>query len=487
MKTMNKIKSVFLASALLCMMPSVSKADLTEILQKYCVPKDGSNCTGASRATYNGKSSGNTCDCSSTDMYYNVDNRACENCPDGKTVDPENNYQCKALNCIEEIIQKQNPNPNSGFFFYTICATKEEQCDINKYVNFESSETYKKNNQMLLAFWHPFNKDKYNLKLKNNNINIYDSNDLEDIVENACKINNNNYKYTAIMVPLTGYSLDNNTLNFKYYGTLSAFLHPFHNYHKHDYYNFIFTSSKVNIVAEHTHDYDDYDEDTMEDELIYCEVNIDDYKGQLDCLYAPMCNNNIFNTPCVYGGNKNYHKLEFELKDMKIYGLSDYFKYENFNTIKDSEITNIAFNDSFDNVKKQYNTYYNRRSSPYCAKLECNAVNSSSSSGGSQYGLTNNPREQGDYGVVINQANTTAGTFSPNCGRAYGSLVTLGGSMTSYSTSYKYICKLTGSKREFWDSMTDTGDDLCGTFYYASECVQTNGNVTIKDGSVQGL
>ncbi len=85
---MNKIKSVFLTSALLCMMPSVSKADLTDIMQKYCVPKSASNCSNAFTAKYNG--SRNTCECeNNTYMRYDAGERHCViQCPAGAIAVP---------------------------------------------------------------------------------------------------------------------------------------------------------------------------------------------------------------------------------------------------------------------------------------------------------------------------------------------------------------------------------------------------------------
>ena len=71
---------------------------LTDILQKYCVPKNGSDCSADARGTY--KESGNFCECSTVSKHYNSTTRVCENCVTGSFA--SSNYKtCEPVNCPE--------------------------------------------------------------------------------------------------------------------------------------------------------------------------------------------------------------------------------------------------------------------------------------------------------------------------------------------------------------------------------------------------
>ena len=77
---MKQIKYIIFAVAVVGV-SSVSRANLTDILQKYCVPKNGSSCSAGVRANYN--QARGTCDCDTNLKRYNSSNRACENCITG--------------------------------------------------------------------------------------------------------------------------------------------------------------------------------------------------------------------------------------------------------------------------------------------------------------------------------------------------------------------------------------------------------------------
>ncbi len=120
---MNKIKSIILASALLCAMSSTSKAGLTDILQKYCVPTSASNCTGISRATYNGSS----CECGACNMYYNKGTRTCQTCATGTYVTNRSSTECIRPTCstdqYSETVAGGNTCP-SGYYRVTLSTCK---------------------------------------------------------------------------------------------------------------------------------------------------------------------------------------------------------------------------------------------------------------------------------------------------------------------------------------------------------------------------
>ncbi len=118
---MNKTKSIILTSALLCMMSSTGTyaLTLTESLQKYCVPKSASNCTGNVRATYN---SGNgLCECNSRYMHYKVADRECEDCITGSFASSDFKT-CEPLKCPSGYEAKLVTNGNcpSGYSLHTV-------------------------------------------------------------------------------------------------------------------------------------------------------------------------------------------------------------------------------------------------------------------------------------------------------------------------------------------------------------------------------
>ncbi len=80
-----------------------AKASLTDIMQKYCVPKTAGNCSNAFTAKYN--ASRNTCECeNSYYMKYNATDRNCViQCPLGSVPIPVSScplgsYQMQIVN-----------------------------------------------------------------------------------------------------------------------------------------------------------------------------------------------------------------------------------------------------------------------------------------------------------------------------------------------------------------------------------------------------
>ena len=104
-----------------------AKASLTDILSKYCVPTGASNCTGLSRATYNGKSSGNTCNCSACNMYYDTSTRTCKTCEFGTYVTNRNSTKCIKPNCGAGFYASVTTGTSCGAGYYR---TKLSGCDL---------------------------------------------------------------------------------------------------------------------------------------------------------------------------------------------------------------------------------------------------------------------------------------------------------------------------------------------------------------------
>ncbi len=110
---MKKTKFIIFAVAFLGV-TSTSKANLTDILQKYCVPKDGSSCVAGVRANYN--QSRGTCDCDTNLQYYDSSNRACKNCITGSYAN-YNFKTCEPIKCPSgyEPVLVTNGNCPSGY------------------------------------------------------------------------------------------------------------------------------------------------------------------------------------------------------------------------------------------------------------------------------------------------------------------------------------------------------------------------------------
>lgn len=100
-KTMKK--SIIL-SCVFCTILSVSNhtyagnsSALSEVLSKYCVPKDSSICGSKNIATYNTRLS--ACECAVLGMYYDVKERKCLNCPIGTVAFTKTSTKCSNIQC----------------------------------------------------------------------------------------------------------------------------------------------------------------------------------------------------------------------------------------------------------------------------------------------------------------------------------------------------------------------------------------------------
>ena len=94
---MNKLKSILLASVLICTMSSnVKTKTLLESLQTYCVPKSGSDCSADVRGVYN--EAGNFCACSTVLKYYKATERVCKDCITGSFAKTDYT-DCNPINC----------------------------------------------------------------------------------------------------------------------------------------------------------------------------------------------------------------------------------------------------------------------------------------------------------------------------------------------------------------------------------------------------
>ena len=93
---MKNYKFIFLFAGIFY--SEVANSALTDILQKYCVPKNGSDCSVDVRGTYN--EVGNFCACNSVLKHYNSTTRVCENCVTGSVASSD--YKtCEPVNCPE--------------------------------------------------------------------------------------------------------------------------------------------------------------------------------------------------------------------------------------------------------------------------------------------------------------------------------------------------------------------------------------------------
>ena len=92
---MKKLSIIFI-TAMSFYVAKDSFAALTDILSKYCVPKNGNGCSSDVHATYN--EAKNFCACSSVLKSYNSTNRICEDCITGSFASSD--YRtCEPVNC----------------------------------------------------------------------------------------------------------------------------------------------------------------------------------------------------------------------------------------------------------------------------------------------------------------------------------------------------------------------------------------------------
>ena len=70
---------------------------LSNVLAKYCVPKDSSICSASSKATYNAQK--NVCECQACGMFYNTASRKCEPCAVGTYVNNRYSTTCISPSC----------------------------------------------------------------------------------------------------------------------------------------------------------------------------------------------------------------------------------------------------------------------------------------------------------------------------------------------------------------------------------------------------
>ena len=120
----------------------IKSSAFTEMLQKYCVPKNENGCIGGAKATYNEKT-GN-CECNIANRIYDSGMRACKECSYGSFANA-NWKTCEPVTCPEgyELVFVENGNCPNG---YKLTKIDNGNCGNNRILKKYdlSTKTFKK-------------------------------------------------------------------------------------------------------------------------------------------------------------------------------------------------------------------------------------------------------------------------------------------------------------------------------------------------------